>query len=38
MEAVAKYAYTASSSSELSFNAGDTMKVGYFHKNSLTLR
>lgn len=27
MEAVAKYAYTASSPSELSFNAGDTMKV-----------
>ena len=27
MEAVAKYAYTASSPSELIFNAGDTMKV-----------
>jgi hypothetical protein len=27
MEAVAKYAYTASSPSELSFNAGETMKV-----------
>ena len=27
MEAVAKYAYAASSPSELSFNAGDTMKV-----------
>ncbi|CAF0827692.1 unnamed protein product [Brachionus calyciflorus] len=27
MEAVAKYAYTASSPSELSFNAGDTMKI-----------
>jgi len=27
MEAVAKYAYTASSPTELSFNAGDNMKV-----------
>lgn len=27
MEAVAKYPYTASSPSELSFNANDTMKV-----------
>ncbi len=27
MEAVAKYAYTAGSPSELSFNAGDTMIV-----------
>ena len=27
MEAVAKYAYTANSASELSFNVGDTMKV-----------
>lgn len=27
MEAVAKYSYTANSPSELSFNAGDTMKV-----------
>lgn len=27
MEAVAKYAYTANSASELSFNAGDTMKI-----------
>lgn len=27
MEAVAKYSYTASSPSELNFNAGDTMKV-----------
>lgn len=27
MEAVAKYSYTASSPSELSFNAGETMKV-----------
>lgn len=30
MEAVAKYSYTASSPSELSFNAGDTMKVNQF--------
>ncbi len=27
MEAVARYAYTANSASELSFSAGDTMKV-----------
>lgn len=27
MEAVAKYAYTANSASELSFNVGDTMKI-----------
>ena len=31
MEAVAKYAYTAGSPSELSFNAGDMMIVIYAH-------
>ena len=33
MEAVAKYAYSASSPSELSFNAGDTMKVNKSNLN-----
>jgi hypothetical protein len=34
MEAVAKYAYTASSPSELSFKAGETMKVGFIFLRS----
>jgi hypothetical protein len=32
MEAVAKYPYTANSPTELSFNAGDQMKVGLLSK------
>jgi hypothetical protein len=36
MEAVAKYAYTASSPSELSFKAGETMKVSII-KQSLSI-
>ena len=33
MEAVAKYSYTASSPSELSFSANDTMKVRIYSFN-----